>query len=256
MQRRSRSDMVFTVTRSCRSLHCMSIHEAQGAPPAVNLSRFQSLAPLVVFDTVGPTVAYLGLLSAGLSTLAALVLSGVLPAFGVALTVALRRRLDAIGALVLIGIIVGAVAGLASGSAHLVLIDGVIPTAVFGAVCLASLWSHRPMMYRFALEFIGADTAKGRDFADRWRHQGFRHAFGVTTVVWGVAFIVEAAVQVIIVESSSAGTAKVTAQLLPLVFAAPLIAWNVSYAKRGRRQGELADAARRARGETPPAMPS
>jgi len=24
-------------------------------------------------------------------------------------------------------------------------------------------------MFRFAIEFIGADTTKGRDFADKWR---------------------------------------------------------------------------------------
>jgi len=47
-------------------------------------------------------------------------------------------------------------------------------------------------MFRFALETIGAETPKGRDFADRWRYQGFRHAFQVTTVAWGLAFLAEA----------------------------------------------------------------
>jgi hypothetical protein len=81
------------------------------------------------------------------------------------------------------GILVGSVVGLASGSAHLVLLDGTVPTAVFGVVCLGSLWSRRPLIYRFALEFIGPETLKGEDFADRWRYESFRHAFRVTTVV-------------------------------------------------------------------------
>lgn len=105
-------------------------------------------------------------------------------AFGIALTVVRRRRLDAIGILVLLGIVAGSVLVLASGSAHLVLIDGVEPTVVFGVVCIGSLWSTRPLMFRFAVEAMGADTAKGRAFADKWRYQGFRHAFQVTTVVW------------------------------------------------------------------------
>lgn len=50
-----------------------------------------------------------------------------LPAVGIALGAARSRRLDAVGTVVLIGIVVGSIAGAASGSAHLVLLDGVIP---------------------------------------------------------------------------------------------------------------------------------
>lgn len=57
-------------------------------------------------------------------------LSGVFPALGVLLTVARHRRLDAIGALVLLGILVGTVLGLASGNARLVLIEGSAGTAL------------------------------------------------------------------------------------------------------------------------------
>ncbi len=186
----------------------------------------------------------------------ALVLSGVFPAFGIALKVVRRRSVDAIGILVVIGIAVGTALGLVSGNAHLVLLDGTVPTAVFGAVCLGSLWSSRPLMLRFALEAIGADTPKGRDFADKWRYPGFRHAFRVTTVVWGTAFLAEAAAQALIIETSSVGVAKATSNVMPLAFMAVVIAWNVSYAKHGRRQGELAADAARARGDTPPAMPT
>ncbi len=223
---------------------------------AVERGRFQSLVLIVVFDAVGPVVGYYGLRSTGLSTVAALLVSGVLPAFGIALTLRRHRRLDAIGALVLIGIVAGTSLGVASNSAHLVLIDGVVPTAVFGVVCLGSLLSSRPMLFRFALEFMGTETAKGRDFADRWRYPGFRHAFRATTVVWGLAFLAEAAAQVLIIETSSAGTAKTTSNVMPLAVAAIVIAWNIWYAKRGQRKGERAAEARRASGEAPPAMPS
>jgi hypothetical protein len=67
------------------------------------------------------------------------VLSGVLPAFGVALGFLRNRRLDAVGALVLAGIAVGTVLGLATHNARLILVEGSIPTALFGLVCLGSL---------------------------------------------------------------------------------------------------------------------
>ncbi len=209
--------------------------------------RLQSLAPIVIFDVGGPLVTYYSLRSAGLSTVAALILSGVLPAFGIALGVARRRRLDAIGSLVLTGIVVGTALGLASGSAHVVLLDGTVPTAVFGAVCIGSLWSTRPLIYRFALEGMGPDTPAGRNFAGRWRYPGFRHAFRVTTMVWGIAFLAEAVAQVFIVQTTSTATAKASSNVMPLVVAGVVIIWNISYAKRGQRKGELAE--RGARGE-------
>jgi len=226
------------------------------ASPSPNRGRLQTLAPIAVFDVIGPLVAYYSLRSAGFSTVASLVLSGVLPAFGVALKVTRHRSVDAVGILVLIGIAVGTALGLASGNPRLVLLDGTVPTAVFGAVCLGSLWSSRPLMFRFALEAMGADTPRGRDFADKWRYPGFRHALRVTTVVWGLAFVAEALAQVLVIETSSTDVAKTTSNVMPLVFGAVVIAWNIAYAKRGQRQGELAAEAARTRGDAPPPMPT
>jgi hypothetical protein len=218
--------------------------------------RLVPLAKIAVFDLVGPLAAYSVLRSAGVSTVGALILSGAFPALGVLLGVARDRRVDVIGVLVLVGIAVGTVLGLASGSARLVLLEGSVPTAVFGAVCIGSLWMARPLMYRFAIEFIGADTPKGREFADKWRYPGFRHAFRVTTVVWGVAYLAEAVARVVIVESTSPGTALAMSKLMPYAVAGVLAAWNVSYARRAQRAGERLGAAAHARGEVPPAMPA
>jgi hypothetical protein len=237
-------------------MHSMSVPQPGSAAPATSRSRLWSLVPIAVFDVGGPLVAYSLLRSNGFSQVTALVLSGVFPAFGVALGVARHRRIDAIGALVLVGIAVGAVLGLASGNARLVLLEGSVPTAIFAMACLASLWSARPLIYRFALEFIGADTPKGLDFADRWRYPGFRHVFRVMTVVWGVAYLAEAAVRILIIELTSAGTALTISKFMPFVVAALLVAWMNIYGQRARRKGEREGEAARARGEAPPAMPS
>ena len=129
-----------------------------------NPSRLPAIAKIVVFDIAGPLALYWWLRSQGWSTVTSLVVSGGLPAVGVILGVARKRWIDVVGVVVLLGIAVGTVLGLASGSARLVLLEGSVPTAIFGAVCLASIWTSRPLMYRFAVEFM------------------------VTTVVWGVAY--------------------------------------------------------------------
>ena len=217
-----------------------------GAPAARDRSRFQSLAMVAVFDIAGPLVAYSVLRSAGLSAVTALILSGAFPGLGVALAFARERRLDALGVVVLIGIVVGTVIGLVTGDARQVLLEGSVPTAVFGLVCLGSLWSRRPLIYRFALEFMGPDTPRGRDFAGLWRYQGFRRLFRVFTAVWGIAYLAEAAARVVIVETTTTATALAVSKVMPYTVAALLVGWMVAYGRRARRRGERLAAAQAA----------
>ena len=215
----------------------------QSTAPARNRSRLWSAAKIVVFDIVGPLVAYQMLRSAGLSAVSALVLSGVLPGIAVLGGLIRHRRLDAVGALVLAGIAVGTALGLLSGDARLVLVEGSVPTAVFGLLCLVSLWSRRPLIYRFALEFMGEDTPRGRDFASRWRYPGFRHAFRLFTLVWGVTYLAEAAARIVIVETTSTGTALAVSKVMPYAVGALLACWMVLYGRHAKREGERLAAA-------------
>jgi hypothetical protein len=94
---------------------------------------------IVIFDVGGPLAAYSLLRSAGVGTVPALLLSGVFPAAGVAIAAIRHRRLDVVGALVLAGMLVGAVLGLVFHSARLLLVEGSVPTAIARYVGLADL---------------------------------------------------------------------------------------------------------------------
>ncbi len=214
--------------------------------PRVGRSRVSSLAPIAVFDIAGPLVVYQLLRGNGHSVVTSLIISGAFPALGVLLTIMRDRHLDVIGVLVLIGISVGVGLGLASHDAKLVLLEGAVPTTIFALALLGSLLAPRPLMFHFAQESMGRDTPKGREFADRWQYPGFRHAFRVMTVVWGVTYLAVAAAHIVIVETQSAGTALSISKVLPYVVLAILISWTILYAKRGQRQGKRADAAQRA----------
>ena len=194
--------------------------------PAAAPTRLKALAPIAVFDVAGPLAVYYGARSAGLSTVLALVLSGVLPALRVGSTVVRHRRIDALGVLVLSGIALGTVVGLASGSARLYLLDGIAPTVALGIVCLVSLLSEKPMMYRLALETMGEDTPSGQAFAEMWVYPEFRRIFKVITLVWGLVFLAESALQAIIVETTSVNTAKLTSNVLPIAVVVLTFGWT------------------------------
>jgi hypothetical protein len=199
--------------------------------------RLRSIAKIVIIDVAAPLIAYNLLRSAGMSTVTALVLSGVFPALGVAVSVVQHRRLDVVGALVLAGILVGAVLGLVSHSARLVLMEGSVPTAIFGVACLGSLWTRRPLMFGMSVEFIGPDTAKGREMISLWPYDGFRRIFRVITAVWGVGFLLEAALRVVIVYNTSTGTALSLSKVTPYIWVGIFVAWTVAYGKYQEKKG-------------------
>lgn len=212
--------------------------------PAARLrNRFEPLAMIAVFDVAGPLVTYSVVRSAGLGAVPALLLSGVFPALGVLLGFARHRRVDTVGILVLAGVAVGTILGLITGNERLILAEGSVPTAIFGLACLGSLWTRRPLIFRFAVEFMGADTPRGRDFAAKWQYAGFRRAFRFLTLVWGAAYLAEAAARVVIIEIASTGTALLVSKIMPYAVAALLIGWTNLYGQRARRRGERQAAA-------------
>ena len=200
---------------------------------------------IVVFDLGGPLLAYGLLRSAGLSAVAALVISGVLPALGIVIGALAGRRLDVIGVVVLAGIVVGTVLGLTSHNARLYLLEGSVPSVVFALGCLLSLRLWQPLIFRFSVEILGPDTPKGRDVIAAWRYPGFRRAFRAITVAWGVGYLMEAGVRVAIVETTSTGIALLCSKLVPYAFAVSLSVWTLVYGEHEKRKAEqLAAAAR------------
>jgi hypothetical protein len=207
------------------------------------LGRVRQIAMILVFDLAGPLIAYSLLHSAGMSTVAALIISGIFPALGIIIGALVDRRLDIIGVVVLGGLVVGTVAGLISHNARLYLLEGAVPSLVFALACLASLRTSKPLIYRFAVEILGPDTHKGREVIGAWRYRGFRRAFGVITAAWGVAYLVEVAARLVVVVIASTGPALFFSKLVPYAFAICLSIWTLIYGEREKNKAERLAAA-------------
>ena len=200
--------------------------------------RLRRVATILVFDLGGPLLAYALLRSAGFSPVAALVISGVLPALGIAVGALTERRLDVIGVMVLAGILVGTIVGLTSHDARLYLLEGSVPSVVFALACLFSVRLRRPLIFRLAVEILGPGTRKGRDVIAAWRYPGFRRAFRAITVAWGVGYLVEAGIRVAIVAQTSTGIALICSKLVPYAFALGLSGWTLAYGEHEKKKAE------------------
>ncbi|HEX7995725.1 MAG TPA: VC0807 family protein, partial [Streptosporangiaceae bacterium] len=117
------------------------------------------------------------------------------------------------------------------------LVEGSVPTAVFGVGCLGSLRA-RPLMFSFALEFVGPDSAKGREMTELWQYDGYRHVWRVITAAWGAVFLIEAAVRVVIIYTVSAGTALAISKVTPFLFVGMMSAWTFVYGSYRKRKSE------------------
>ena len=58
------------------------------------------------------------------------------------------------------------------------------------------------------------------------------------TVAWGAGYLVEAAIRVAIVVTTSTGIALVCSKLIPYVFAVVLSAWTLVYGEHEKRKAE------------------
>jgi hypothetical protein len=198
--------------------------------------RPRRIALMVIFDLAGPLAVYSLLRSAGMSAVLALVISGVPPAVGMVIGALVDRRLDVIGVVVLAGIAVGTVLGLTSRSARLFLIEGSVPTTVFALACLLSVRTTRPLIFRLAVDLIGPDTPKGREVTGAWRYPGFRRAFRIITAAWGVGYLLEAAIRVVLVETAPTGTAFLFSKVAPYVFAVAMSIWTLGYGEHHKNK--------------------
>jgi hypothetical protein len=198
--------------------------------------RLRTIVMIVIFDLGGPLITYFLLRHfAGLGTVLALVLSGTLPAVGVAVTAIQFRKVDIFGVMVLAGILIGSVLGLTTHNARLYLAEGSVPSLAFSAACLASLRTRQPLIYRLALEFLGTGSKKGREITDAWQYPLFRRAFRTITIAWGVGYIIEAALRLVVAETEPTGIALVFSKSVPYVFATVLAVWTLIYGERRKK---------------------
>jgi hypothetical protein len=213
------------------------------------VSMAVGITRIAIFDIAGPLVTYNMLRSAGESGVTSLIVSGAFPALGVVGGIIVQRRADAIGILVLAGIALGTVLGLVTHSARPVLLEGSVPTGAFGLICLGSLFARRPLMFHFALEFMGPDSPRGREFDGLWQYAEFRAAFRNLTAVWGIGYVLEAVARIFIVEHTTTGFALVASKVMPFGVALILGAWTVVYSLYQKRKGMRLAAAGRAAAE-------
>lgn len=195
------------------------------------------MLPSLIVDAGLPAIAYQILTRQGISEVMALTAGAIFPAANIAVGFMKTRRIDLIGALVLLFIAVGTVTSLISGNVIFVLVKESMLTAVFGVICLWSLLWSRPLMFYFGRQFAaGDDPARIEWWNGRWEREGFRRTLRTMTVVWGVGYVLEAAARVVFALTLSPGMVVTVSPTMAIVVTVLLIIWTGRYGRMARER--------------------
>ena len=200
----------------------------------------RDLVPMLAIDVAMPYCLYI-LLSPHFpsNSLIPLLIAALPPAIYGIVGIIRKGHIDYVAALVVLGILITVVAAFITGDQKIFLIRESILTGALGIVCLVSLLFPKPLMFYFGRQFMsGGDPTKAAYYNSLWQYPRFRFSNYLITVVWGIGFVVEFALRVVLVYTLS--VAEVLA-IAPIVFNAitiGLILWTVAYGNRARRKGQ------------------
>jgi hypothetical protein len=207
----------------------------------VDVSVRQVVPPLV-FDLALPMLTFFVLTSHGVSKLAALCAGGVFPALNIGRGWIQSRQIQPLGVIVITFIAVGTAVALASGSVFVALIKDFILTGTFGLLCLGSLVATgRPLMFYLLRQFVvGGDPGRLQWWEGLWRHAPVRAALRRVTAVWGLAYVVQAAIGMVSAWLLAPAQVVIISPMMALGVLAALAAWTRAYLLGLREQHGLA----------------
>ena len=170
----------------------------------------------------------------------ALIVAGCFSAAWVFVQFVRQRRVDIIGALVLLGFAVGIVGStLLGGNAYLLKVRDSFLTGAFGIACIVTVFTHERPAFFYLSRYFSAGTDKEKVSAYNRLHEfpAGRHAFRVLSVVWGIGLFVEAGFRLTLAGLLPTGTFLAVSPFLTASIIGSLFAFTVVFTKRAQLMG-------------------
>jgi hypothetical protein len=185
------------------------------APPRRSVRR--EIASLLLINEIAQYLVY-DLAEPLVGVLAALALSAVPPAIEAVWSVARKRKLDVMSALVLGGLAVSFVLVALGGSERVLLLRDSLITSIIGLAIAVSAALPRPVMYLLVRQVQGAEPDL--------------HAMRVLSLVLGLGLIVEMGVRTVMVLEMTTDRFLLISPFVQYGMTGLLVAWCVLYMRR------------------------
>ncbi|MFD4912983.1 VC0807 family protein [Streptomyces virginiae] len=192
-------------------------------------------------NVVAPIITYNVLTEDhGWSEFSALLVSSAWPVLDSVISLAWRRKIDEFAVVTLVFLAITAVVSLVGAhSARALLIKDSGVTGLFGLLCLGTLLAPRPLMFYFGRKFATDGTPESTAWWNGlWQYEGFRTTMNRMTLVWGVAYVAEAIVRVVLASTLPTKTMVVVSPIMIYAVLGALGVWTAMYGKRSQAEGE------------------
>jgi intracellular septation protein A len=197
----------------------------------------RAMAPSIVGGALVPLAVFYLVRSHVGGDAPALAIGGVPAVLWVASQWIRKRVLDPIGAIVLVGFVVGISAFLAlGGNAFVLKIRDPVINALLGVGCLASLWFlPKPLMF-----YVGRTLAAGNDavreklFDQAWQLPSAPRLFKVITVLWGGGLLIDATARILLATALPTGLFLAASPAVDATFIAAMFGTTVMLNRRFR----------------------
>ena len=193
--------------------------------------------PSIVWGAVLPLGVYFLVRRHVRSDTQALIIAGGFSAAWIVFQFVRQRRIDIVGAVVLAGFAVG-VGGseLLGGNAYVLKVRDAFFTAIFGAVCIITLFTHRRPAIFYVGRYLsaGQDPAKMAAFDELAEVPIGRHTFRVLSLVWGIGLIAEAASRLTLADILPTGTYLAVSPFVTASVIGSLFAFTVVFSRRAQ----------------------
>ena len=189
----------------------------------------------IVVGGVAPYVAYV-LLHPYLAEVPALLIGGLFPAAVEVVSFLRHRRLDSVSTLNLAALGVSVLLAATGGSARLLLVKESLVTGAIGSWFLVSAFLPRPAHFYLSRQFVtGNLPERVARYNAAWIAVPYMHTvLRTTTTVWGIVFVVEMVVRIILVFRLSTPQMLVAGPVIFYGMTLAVIAWTVVYARGAR----------------------
>lgn len=208
------------------------------APNSEHKSLITSLIWDIALNATIPVVCYfLAKKFVSPSELTALIFATAFPLLKSTYGLIRRREVDPVAVIILLGIVTSILALFVGGDPRILLIRESFFTGAFGVACLISLIFPRPIMFYFGRFFMaGKDPQKRETFNARWQIPAVRRGIQLMTLVWGVVYVGEFLVRIIMVYSLPTPVVLIVSPFIIGFATIFTIVWTFWYAKKIRER--------------------
>src|SRR5579883_3351852 len=199
----------------------------------------RGILPSIIIGVL-PYVIYQLLKSyTSLSDLNILFISAVPAIIGGIVGIICNRSLDLIAGVTIVGIAVTIIAALVGGDPRLFLIRESFLTVALGIAFLISLLFPKPLWFYVIRYFVSSnDRERAAAFSANWQYPGFRTFIRVLTLTWGLTYVGEFILRVILVYNMPIAQFLAVSPFIFYGITFAIIAFTFAFSNRARRQGE------------------